>query len=118
MDFADAGLLDDLEGEERDAREKLLGHLLDDGFSADELKQAVAEDRLTLLAVERVLGGRYSANEIEEKTGFPAKTLLRLRRILGLPEAGPDDRVFGDEDIEMAQSTQKFLDIGLGEEQI
>ncbi len=118
MDLADPELLDDLEGDELKAREKLLKQLHEDGFSVDELKEAVAEDRLTLLAVERVLGGRYSANEIEEKTGFPARTLLRLRRILGLPEAGPDDRVFGDEDIEMAQSTRKFLDIGLTEEQI
>ena len=118
MDFADAGLLDDLEGEEREAREKLLGRLHDDGFSLEDLQTAVAEDRLILLAVERVLGGRYTATEIESKTDLPAKTLLRLRRVLGLPEAGPDDRVFGDEDIEMAQSTRKFLEIGLSEEAI
>jgi adenylate cyclase len=118
MDLADEELVDDLDGEDRKAREKLLERLHEDGFSIEELKEAVAEDRLTLLAVERVLGGRYSANEVEDKTGFPAKTLLRLRRILGLPEAGPDDRVFGDEDIEMAQSTRKFLDVGLREDQI
>jgi adenylate cyclase len=118
MDFAAAGLLDDLEGEDREAREKLLQQLLEDGFSEEDLEAAVAEDRLTLLAVERVLGGRYSAAEIEAKTELPARTLLRLRRVLGLPEAGPEDRVFGDEDIEMAQSTRKFLEIGLSEDAI
>ena len=41
-------------------------------FGLDELKQAVAEDRLALLPVERVLGGRYTAAEIEERTGLPA----------------------------------------------
>jgi adenylate cyclase len=118
MDFAAAGLLDDLEGKDREAREKLLEELAAEGFSLDDLKTAAAEDRLALLPVERVLGGRYTATEIEERTGLPAQTLLRLRRILGLPEAGPDDRVFGDEDIEMAQSTRRFLDIGLGEQAI
>jgi adenylate cyclase len=118
MDFAAAGLLDGLEGKDRAAREKLLEELAAQGFSLEELKTAAAEDRLALLPVERVLGGRYTATEVEERTGLPARTLLRLRRILGLPEAGPDDRVFGDEDIEMAQSTRRFLDIGLGEEAI
>src|SRR5947209_8029046 len=118
MDFAEAGLLDDLEGEEREARKKLLEELANDGFSLEELKNAVAEDRLALLPVERVLGGRYSATEIEARTDLPARTLLRLRRVLGLPEAGPDDHVFGDEDIEMAQSTRKFIDLGLSEQAI
>jgi adenylate cyclase len=116
MDFAAAGLLDDLEGEEREARKKLLERLLDDGFEPEELEAAVAEDRLALLPVERVLGGRYSAHEIEDRTDLPARTLLRLRRILGLSEVGPDDRVFGDEDIEMAKATRTFLDLGLSEE--
>jgi adenylate cyclase len=118
MDFAADGLLDGLEGEERAAREKLLQLLSDEGCSPEELEAAVAEDRLALLPVERVLGGKYTATEIEERTGLPAKMLLRLRRVLGLPEADPDDRVFGDEDIEMAQSTRRFLEIGLPEQSI
>jgi adenylate cyclase len=46
---------------------------------------------------------------------LPARTLLRLRRVLGLPDAEADDHVFGDEDIEMARATRKFLDLGLEE---
>ncbi len=115
MDFDEEGLLDGLEGRERAARERLLAKLAQDGFTLDEMRRAVAEDRLALLPVERVLGGIYTANEISEQTGLPARVLLRLRRMLGLPEAGPDDRVFGEEDVAMAQSTRRFIEAGMSE---
>ena len=56
VDFDAAGLLDGLEGEDRAARERLLHRLVDEGYTLEELKQAVKEDRLPLLLVERVLG--------------------------------------------------------------
>jgi adenylate cyclase len=115
MDFAAAGLLDGLEGEERAARERLLEQLTEDGVSLEELRAAVAEDRLALLPVERVLGGRFTAREIERETGLPADNLLRRRRLLGLPEAGPEDRVFAAPDVDAARSMKLFLDAGLGE---
>jgi adenylate cyclase len=118
MDFAAAGLLDGLEGKERAAREQLLERLAAEGFTFDELKAAAAEDRLALLPVERVLGGHHTAREISERTGVPAEMMLRIRRLLGLPEAGPDDRVFSEEDIAAAQSTRTYLELGLGEDAI
>jgi adenylate cyclase len=118
MDFAAAGLLNGLEGEERAARERLLGQLVDDGFSLEELQAAAAEDRLALLPVERVLGGKYTAAELEQRTGLPASLMLRVRRLLGLPEPGPHDRVFGDVDVAAAESTKLFLDAGFGERAI
>ncbi len=63
MDFDADRLLGDLEGDERDARRRLLVHLVEQGFTEAQLSQAVAEDRLVLLEVERLLGGRYTANE-------------------------------------------------------
>lgn len=118
MDFAAEGLLDDLEGEERAQREQLLARLLEDGFSPDEMRTAVNENRLALLPVDRILGGIYTATEIEERTGLPARLMLRIRRLHGLPEPGPDDRVFSDEDIEAARSTKLFLDAGFAEDRI
>jgi adenylate cyclase len=118
MDFAAAGLLDGLEGEDRAARAQLLQRLADDGVPLDELRAAVAENRLALLPVDRLLGGTHTAREIEQHTGVPAKLMLRLRRLAGLPDAGLDDRVFGDEDIAMGQSTKLFLDAGFTEEGI
>jgi adenylate cyclase len=118
MDFAAAGLLDELDGEDRSAREHLLERLVEEGYTIEELKSAVKEDRLPLLLVERVLGGRYSSNELAERTGLPAAQMLRIRRLLGLPEASPDDVVFGEEEAKAAESTRLFLDAGLGEEAI
>ncbi len=118
MDYEAAGLLDGLEGEDRAGRERLLDRLAGVGFTLEELEQAVQEDRLALLLVERVLGGRYTARELEKRTGLAAAQMLRIRRLLGLPEASPDDPVFGEEEIKAAQSTRLFLDVGLAEEAI
>ena len=105
MDFAAAGLLDGLEGDERAAREQLLESLVEEGFSLEELQAAVAEDRLALLPVLRVLGGQYTAIEVAERTGLPVELLVRMRRLLGLPECGPEERVFSDEEAAAAQSS-------------
>ena len=118
MNFEAEGLLDGLQGSEREARERLLEHLVSEGFTLEELTQAVAEDRLALLPVERVLGGTLTASEVAERTDLPAPVLGRLRRMLGLPDVGPDVRLFGDEDIAMAQSTQRFIDAGLSDNAI
>src|SRR5690242_9964611 len=85
MDFEQAGLLDGLDGADREAREQLLEQLANDGVGLDELKAAVREDRLALLPVERVLGGHYTASEIEERSGLPADMMRRVRGLLGLP---------------------------------
>src|SRR5262245_35144918 len=91
MDYAAAGLLDGLEREDRLARERLLDRLVDEGFTLEQLQEAVQEDRLALLLVQRVLGGRHTAQELEQRTGLGAAQLLRIRRLLGLPDASPDD---------------------------
>jgi adenylate cyclase len=118
MDFAAHGLLDGLDGEEKDQREQLLTRLHEDGFSLKELCSAVKESRLALLPVDRVLGGKCTAREIEEQTGLPAETMARIRRLHGLPHPDLDDPVFSDEDIEAARSTKLFLDAGFSEEHI
>ncbi len=83
-----------------------------------ELHAAAAENRLALLPVERVLGARYTAAEIEERTGVPAGLIVRVRQLLGLPKPAPEERVFGDDDIETAQSLKLFLDSGFTEDEI
>jgi adenylate cyclase len=118
MDFEAAGLLDGLEGEDRAARQRLLEQLEDRGVGLKELKDAVAEDRLVLLPVEQVVGGRYTAQEIEERTGLSAEILLRIRRLLGLPAAEADEHVFGEEDIDAAKALKLFFDSGFDEDAI
>jgi adenylate cyclase len=48
----------------------------------------------------------------------PVELLLRFHRLLGLPEPAPDERLFSDEDVEAARSTDMFLASGLSEEAI
>lgn len=118
MDFAAEGLLGGLEREQRAARERLLQSLVDQGVGLDELKAAVAEDRLVLLPLERMLAGQYTAEDVAEMTGLPAATLLRIRRSLGLPEGLPGERVFCPADVEAARSIRQFIEAGFDEESI
>jgi adenylate cyclase len=118
MDDALTPLLEGLEGPERRAREQLLAKLLDDGFSVAELERAVAEDRLPLLPVDRVLGGRYTAAEVSARSDVPAALVLRIRRLQGLAQPADDDRVFGDADVEMARSLKLFIDAGIAEQSL
>jgi adenylate cyclase len=118
MDFDAEGLLEGLEGEERDKRRRLLERLAADGFSDQELVKAVKENRLALLPVERVLGGTYTAGEVENRTGLPDGTIARIRRQQGLSAPGSDDRVFSDEDVEAAKSMKLFLDAGFATQRV
>jgi adenylate cyclase len=115
MDYAAAGLLEGLEGEQLEARVRLLDRLVADGFGPEELKRAAAEDRLALLPVERVLAGDCSAHQLDAMTGLPAETALTLRLALGLPEAGPDEKVFSEADVEAARSIKTFIEAGFTE---
>src|SRR6201999_259496 len=118
VDFDGEQWLAGLHGSEREQRRKLLPLLADDGFSEQELQVAVAENRLALLPVDRMLGGTHSAREIEQRSGLPADVLVRMRRLVGLAEPGIDERVFSEVDIEAARSTKLFLDAGFSEDAI
>jgi adenylate cyclase len=114
IDFEAEGLLEGVEGRDREARRELLQQLADDGVSLDEMRRAVAEDRLALLPVERVLAGagdRYTAAEVADRAEIELDYLLRQRQALGMPEPGPDDRVFGDEDVDAARRIQRVREV-------
>ncbi len=120
VDFAAEGLLDGIEDERARAdRVALIEELIADGVSLDELKRAVAEDRLVLLQVERALGtGRYSAREVAERAEVPVELVLRHRQALGLPTPDLDERGFGDEDVDAVLRLKAFVAAGLPEEGI
>jgi adenylate cyclase len=84
----------------------------------EELKRAIAEERLALLPVEQVLGAedKYSARDVAEKTGVPLEVLERQWQALGLPVADDDAKVYGDEDLRGAEFLRQFIDAGLPEE--
>jgi adenylate cyclase len=120
MDWEADGLLDGLEDEEsRAARVKLLEYLHDEeGCSLEELRAAVAEDRLVLLPVERLLAGdkTYSQRQIAEESGLGLERLVEYRRALGLAVPDPDDEVLGEADLGTATDAAALADAGFPRE--
>jgi adenylate cyclase len=120
IDFGAEGLLDGVEGEAREARLELLEALAEQGVTVDEMRQAIAEERLVLLPVERALGGefKYTVEQVAEISGIDLDFLSRELQALGLPVPEPGDVVLNDEDLEAARRAKGFLDAGLPEEGI
>jgi adenylate cyclase len=117
-EFESVGLLDGLDGKEREARLALLRQLVEEGFAVDELRQAAAEDRLGLLPIDRLLAGepKYTAHEIARESGLPLEFLVALRQAIGLAMPDPDERAFGDQDLEAARVFARLREAGLPEE--
>jgi adenylate cyclase len=118
MDWKAEGLLDGVEGAAREARATLLDKLHADGVAVEELRQAVAEDRLALLPVERLLSSdtRYSAREICEQSGLDLDFFQAQRRALGLAVPDPDERIYGEPDLEAARMGNEYRRAGLPDE--
>jgi adenylate cyclase len=118
MDFAAEGLLDGLEDERaRTDRIALLEELAAEGVPLEELRQAVAEDRLVFLRVERTLGtARHTPREVAQMTGIDVEQALRFRQALGLPRPGLDERVLTERDVEALRLVQAFGAAGLPED--
>ena len=115
IDFAAEGLLDDLEGEARDARRALLEQLSGEGVSLDELREAVAAGHLTVLPAERAIAGdgpRYTAREVAQISGVDLDLLQRLRAALGAPYGDPDEKAASTADLEAAHRTRLVLEAG------
>jgi len=119
MDWDAEGLLDGCDGEAREARRALLDKLHGDGVPVDELRRAVAEERLALLPVERLLASeaRYSAREIAEQTGLDLDFFQAQRRALGLAVPDPDERVYGQPDVESARMGNQYRRAGLPDDE-
>jgi adenylate cyclase len=118
-DFAAEGLLDGLDDEnERRARLDLLEQLHAEGVPLEELRQAVAEERLALLPVERVLAGepRYTFDELAREAGLNVEFLERERRAMGLSVPDRDARAYGEGDLAAARRAAAFLEAGFPEE--
>lgn len=121
IDFEGEGLLEGVEGEAREARLHLLERLDGEGVPLEELREAVAAGRLTLLPVERALAGdgpRYSSREIADRAGVELELLQRARAALGIPNPDPDERSLNQAELEAAQRVKAFLDAGLPEDGI
>lgn len=119
-DFEAEGLLEDLTGEERESRLRLLEKLEADGVGLDELRAAVEEGRLALLPIERALAGEaaYTPNQVAERSGVPIDALEAQWRSIGIAIPDREDVVLSREDLEAAHRQRALLDSGLGTEAI
>ncbi len=120
IDFEKEGLLDGLEGDQRESRLALLVRLADDGAELDELRDAVAGGRLALMPLERMLAGRprYTSEEISELSGIPIDELERQWRSIGLAVPNRDEVVMSREDLDASNRMRAILDAGLAPEQL
>ncbi len=121
IDFEAEGLLDGVEGEARAARLDLLERLAAEGVPLEELREAVAAGRLTLLPVERGIAGdgpRYTREEVAELSGADLDLLQRASAALGIPYPDAGERVLTEADLEAARRVKAFLDAGLPEDGI
>jgi adenylate cyclase len=119
IDFEAEGLLEGIEGAPREARRELLEQLAGEGCSLEELRDAVAAGRLTLLPVERALAGegpRYTAREIAEMADLELDVLQRFSSALGIPYGDPDARRATKADLEAARMVKAFVETGLPED--
>lgn len=103
---------------ERAARRELLELLRARGVGEDELRRAVAEDRLAILPVELVLDppGTLTLAELAARSGGDADQLARSLQALGLGLPGPGDKAFDEDDVEVARALALFRAMGLDEE--
>jgi adenylate cyclase len=116
IDFEAEGLLDGLSGKAHEARLALLQELADDGVPLEELRRAVAENRLVLLPVERVFEEgeeRYTIGEIAERAGLEHDFVVSLLQAMGAPLPEDEERAFGQTDLAAAERAKLFLDAGL-----
>ena len=113
-------MLEGLDGKDRDARSALLRELHSAGVSLEELRSAVADERLIFLPVERALGEDpcYSPRQIAEETGLDFDFLTRQWQALGLPVRPDDEIAYSERDLEAARRLKGFLDAGLPEDGI
>lgn len=119
-DWDAEGLLDDLSGEPREARRRLLERTLEQGATLDDLRRAAAEGRLAALPAELTLGGppRFSAREAARQAGLELDFLLELRRATGVAASDPDAPLLSAADLEASSLTSEVMRAGVSAEQV
>jgi adenylate cyclase len=121
IDFEAEGLLDGLDGAKaRDARLELLRELSEAGCTLEQLKGAVAEDRLSSLPLELVFarGLRHSLADVVRETGLDEGFIRRNYLALGLPLPPFEEPALDDKDLESWRMLKMLFDAGISEDQI
>jgi adenylate cyclase len=98
-----------------DERTELLRRLRAAGQDEADIARAATEGRLATLAVEVALGGAggHTLSHVARTAGIRPALLREVMQALGRPNPGPRERVFTEEDIELARLVRRLLDAGL-----
>lgn len=109
--FEAEGLLEGLEGEDRQARLDLLSQLAESGVGIEDLKRGAEEDRLATLPLERLFrkDARYTLAEWSELSGLSEDFLRRDLLALGLPRAERDAREYSQQDVEAGKMLRQAV---------
>jgi adenylate cyclase len=120
IDFAAEGLLDGLEGEQREERLALLRALAADGVPLSDLRRSTAQGSIVYLPADRVIVGseRYTAREVSELSGVEEEFLNEARRAMGLPVPDPDEDIYTEAEVETAKMTRVARDAGISDEEL
>jgi adenylate cyclase len=103
-------------GSPEDALGAVRALLLARGVADDEITAAVAEDRLDLLAIDRLMmrsPAHLTPKELVEAAGFDGDEAARLWRALGFPEVSDEDPFFNEEDLEALRLVHGFVSLGI-----
>jgi adenylate cyclase len=118
--FEASGLLEGLDDTARMARVRLLQDLAAEGVSIEEMKTALAEGRLALLQVERILAGepRLTPRDVAEAAGIPVEFFIAMRQAVGIARPDPDERVCDAQDVSSAQAFAHLRGAGFPEDSL
>lgn len=120
-DYDRAGLLDGLDADARRTRVTVLLSLASDGVDVDTMREAIEHDRLELLLLERTLrpDDGVSLNDICAAAGLGLDVVRPWFQALGRPiAADPDDPVYTDEDVEIAQRILRYRELGFTDDEL
>jgi adenylate cyclase len=120
IDFAAEGLLDGLDGEQREERHALLQQLAGEGVSLSELRRSTAAGSIMYLPADRVIVGsaRYTSGEIAALSGVEEGFLIAARRAMGLPIPEPEEAVYTEAELASARMTHVARDAGISEDEL
>jgi adenylate cyclase len=120
IDFEAEGLLDGLDGPQREERLALLEKLAGEGVPLADLRRTTVTGTVMYLAADRVILGteRYTAAEVAELSGVDEEFLVRARRAMGLPIPDPDDPVYTPAELESARMIDTGREAGIEDEEI
>jgi adenylate cyclase len=120
VDFAAAGLLDDLEGPALAARLRLLEQLSVAGVTLEELRTAHANGTLLFIGADRIVGGgsEYTLREIAEQSGLELPFLRELMRANGSAMPAQDDHLYGAGDLGLAKLVAGYRALGVSDEDL